>query len=134
MPNEELAALVQGYSTNAPNTEQLSSFDQAPGISSAQHQATLDSGKGWFSENLSFNVGGEEAAFARTPDQLDIEQSYYQSRFEKAGAGILRTGNKFLTEIAKLPGVGAGMVEATFTDKSIGESLDNFCINGLQQW
>ena len=134
MPNEELAALVQGYSTNAPNTEQLSSFDQAPGISSAQHQATLDSGKGWFSENLSFNVGGEEAAFARTPDQLDIEQSYYQSRFEKAGAGILRTGNKFLTEIAKLPGVGAGMVEATFTDKSIGESLDNFWINGLQQW
>jgi hypothetical protein len=134
MPNEELAALVQGYATNAPIKTDLSTFDQAPGISAAEHQATLDSGKGWFSENLSFNVGGEEAAFARTPEQLDIEQSYYQNNWEKAGAGLLRTGNKFLTEVAKLPGVAAGLVEARFTDKSIGESLDNFWINGLEQW
>lgn len=138
MPNEKLNSLLSAYSTKPiVATEEntgLIALSAAQGISTEEYQSIVDSNKGWFSQDLTHDIDGSASTYFRTSDQLATEQEYYQNNWEKAGAGILRTGNKFLTEVAKLPGVAAGMLESTFTDKSIGESLDNWWVNGLQEW
>jgi hypothetical protein len=135
MPTEELESLISGYKINqAPLTEDLPSFSAAPGVSIADYQKIVDSGKPWFSEDLTSDYGGKDAVYFRTPEQIELEQDFYQNNWEKAGAGILRTVNKFASEIAKVPGYVGGLTEAAFTDASIGESLDNWWVNGIQEW
>ena len=136
MPNNEtFQSLINAYSTNKPvTTEQQPSFEYGTGVPYSEYKAIVDSGKSWFSEDLTFNLGDKEAVFYRTPEQLKSEQEYYQSVPEKLTAGVLRATNKFASEILKMPGYVGGLTQAAFTDKSLGESLDNFWVNGLQEW
>ena len=135
MPNEELESLISGYRINqAPLTEDLPSFSSAPGVSIEDYQKIVDSGKSWFSEDLTSDYGGQDAVYFRTPEQIEIEQDFYQSIPEKLGAGTLRIVNKFASEIAKMPGYIGGLTEAAFTDSSLGEALDNWWVNGVQEW
>jgi hypothetical protein len=135
MPTEELESLISGYKINqAPLTEDLPSFSAAPGVSIADYQKIVDSGKSWFSEDLTSDYGGKDAVYFRTPEQIELEQEFYQNNWEKAGAGVLRTVNKFASEILKMPGYIGGLTQAAITDATLGESLDNWWVNGIQDW
>lgn len=136
MPNNEtFQSLVQAYSTNKPiEKNQEQSFEYGTGVPYSEYKAIVDSGKAWFSEDFSFDLGDKKAVFYRTPEQLKSEQEYYQSVPEKLTSGVLRTMNKIGSEILKMPGYAGGLTQAVFTDKGLGESLDNFWINGLQEW
>jgi hypothetical protein len=138
MPGEDINSLIQAYSNKPvvlePQQEKYVPITDAPGVSIADYQKIVDSGKSWFSENLSFDIDDQKAVFGRTPEQLEFEQEYYQSVGEKLGAGVLRTVNKFASEIVKMPGYVGGMTAAAFTDASIGEALDNWWVNGVQEW
>jgi len=135
MPTEELESLISGYKINqAPLTEDLPSFSAAPGVSIEDYQKIVDSGKSWFSEDLTSDYGGKDAVYFRTPEQIQSEQEFYQNNWEKAGAGVLRTVNKFASEILKMPGYIGGLTQAAITDATLGESLDNWWVNGIQDW
>ena len=135
MPTEELESLISGYKINqAPLTEDLPSFSAAPGVSIEDYQKIVDSGKSWFSEDLTSDYGGKDAVYFRTPEQIQSEQEFYQNNWEKAGAGVLRTVNKFASEILKMPGYIGGLTQAAVTDATLGESLDNWWVNGIQDW
>lgn len=135
MPNNELESLIAGYRIQQPSLDtQLPSFAPAPGVSIEDYQKIVDSGKSWFSEDLTSDYGGQEAVYFRTPEQVEMEQEFYQGIPEKIGAGVLRTVNKFASEILKMPGYAAGLTQAAFTDASLAESLDNWWVNGLQEW
>jgi len=134
MPNEELEKQIAAYSNRSPIQDTPIPTSTAPGVSTEDYNRILDSGKSWFSEDLSSDISGQDAVFFRTPDQVDIEQEYYQGFPEKIAAGALRAINKFGSEIAKMPGYIGGLGLATFSDKSLGDSLDNWWVNGVQQW
>lgn len=138
MPTEDIKSLIQAYSNKPvvlePQQEQYVPIRNAPGVSIEDYQNIVDSGKSWFSEDFTFGIDDKEAVFYRTPEQVELEQEYYQSVPEKLGAGALRTVNKFASEIAKMPGYVGGLTEAAFTDASLGESLDNWWVNGVQEW
>ena len=138
MPTEDIKSLIQAYSNKPvvlePQQEQYVPIRNAPGVSIEDYQNIVDSGKSWFSEDFTFGIDDKEAVFFRTPEQVELEQEYYQSVPEKLGAGALRTINKFASEIAKMPGYVGGLTEAAFTDSSLGESLDNWWVNGVQEW
>jgi len=134
MPNEELDKQIAAYSNRAPIQDTPISTSIAPGVSTSEYDRIIDSGKAWFSEDLSSELSGQDAVFYRTPEQTDIEQGFYQTIPEKIGAGVLRTLNKFGSEILKMPGYLGGLGEAMFTDSSLGESLDNWWVNGVQGW
>ena len=55
-----------------------------------------------------------------------------QSGLAQLGLGVLRVGAKALVETAKTPGYLSALGEATFTDKTLAESLDNAYLNGLE--
>jgi len=114
MPEEKLnSQLLAKYTSNPMSANPIMDAEQS----------RFDAEAG-FSINPYPNYGSENI------DVLNESRAQAQSTLDRVGLIVPRIANKFLAEVAKIPGYTQGLVEA-MGDKTIGEAMDNAWLNNV---
>ena len=87
-----------------------------------------------FDPDSGFSIDPTPEYFDKNIEYLNESRAQNQSTANRWGLAGLRVANKIGVELASVPGYLAGAAEAAFTDKSIGEALDNHYLNSIKEY
>lgn len=118
MPEEKLDLGILARAANKPA--------EANPIMAAE-SSKFDPGSG-------FSIDPTPEYWTKNLDYLNEARAQNQSTANRWGLAALRVTNKIGVELASVPGYLAGAAEAAFTDKSIGEALDNHYLNTIKEY
>ena len=118
MPEEKLDLGILARAANKP-------ADANPIM--AAESSKFDPGSG-------FSIDPTPEYWTKNLDYLNEARAQNQSTANRWGLAGLRVANKIGVELASVPGYLAGAAEAAFTDKSIGEALDNHYLNTIKEY
>jgi hypothetical protein len=94
----------------------------------------MDAEQSRFDAEAGFSINPNPNYFSENIDVLNESRAQAQSTLGRLGLFIPRVANKFLAEVASVPGYLYGAAEAAFTDKTIGQALDESYIKNVEEF